>query len=263
MAGRLVAPRSVRLLSASILLLLLLSSVDILVLGQQQQQQQNKQPNNNNNNKIKNDKDAGAPKAAPKGQPPTDVQDQLKLLQKAAIQAHESHPTFRLSSSHQKQLALYPWSNKPEAMMDRADQILDDLRSNMHLRIFDDFLPNALKQVGNMFIRNKEGTEFAVSIDDDSSSKSSKSSNTARGGSTQQQQQQYPPRLHKIGQHPPIDLTDADTILDHLRSVCEIHTIDYWSYEWCHRSEIRQVGQKSRNTYLLEEPLSSAAYVIS
>lgn len=121
----------------------------------------------------------------------------------------------------------YPWKKGSQAM-DRNEDILDDLRSSMTYQINGDISPQAIinnsPELGKVYLHNFEGHRFAAQIQDNATEEISPISSLL-------------PENHDINM---IDLTDEQTITNHLKKLCYYYTEEYWNYELCIRNEIRQ-----------------------
>ena len=112
-------------------------------------------------------------------------------------------------------LEIYPWNGKHEL---REDDILDHLRNHMTLDILDDYLPNLLRyddernEDGEMLFTNMEGQRFSAFV-----------------------QKSVKKDKHKHPEHYDVDFLDAQ-----LDGHCAVLSMDWWTYEWCHKQKVRQ-----------------------
>jgi hypothetical protein len=110
---------------------------------------------------------------------------------------------------------------------DRQNDLLDSMRESLSLSIKDELLPKELFLNGSIEMKNIEGQKFSLYI-----------------------QSKREKKKHRGLPYP---ILDESIIDDHLRGQCSIHASNYWDFEWCHRSEIRQFhrdfvkGQYIRN----------------
>ena len=109
-------------------------------------------------------------------------------------------------------LDVYPWVGKD--FLDRSQEILDGLRSNMGLDVIGEEILAAIQSAPNqeLIAKNLEGTEFSVKI-----------ANTKELEQTKKKNE-----LDELRYNPTL-------LSKRLEGLCSVMAIDYWNYEWCHR----------------------------
>ena len=137
----------------------------------------------------------------------------------------------RVSSSEQM---FYPWAkthNRLYHFEERQNEILTSLRDQLHLEVLADKLPVGMSAEKSMYARNSEGQVYTCGV-------------TPEGKGVSQ---------NGVGESSDASLLafeKAFGVIDRLKKMCIIHAIDWWSYEWCHRKEVKQfhmeVDQKTK-----------------
>jgi hypothetical protein len=109
----------------------------------------------------------------------------------------------------------YPFSH--DDLNPRQENILNTLRDQMRLMVYEDTLPGELFEptLGEMRLRNMEGQLFSASL------------------------MQPKVKAPFVPRSQP-ELTDAKLLSKMLKGFCSILPMEYWAIEWCHRVEVRQ-----------------------
>jgi hypothetical protein len=127
---------------------------------------------------------------------------------------------------------VFPWGSQKD-VLDRSDDILESLRNDMHLNIFEKVIPKALlpnnkhiddveinNDIGIMYMKNLEGQRFSSFI-----------------------KQFKPDKMYNYNNNKKIystELYDIDALTNSLNDMCTFLSGSWWNYEWCHKKEIRQ-----------------------
>lgn len=108
-------------------------------------------------------------------------------------------------------LDLYPWGESD--VVERSEDILEGLRKDLRLHVLDDVFSPAFFPTDevSLTVRNMEGVEFKVTT------------STLRDASGN-------------GDSTGAALFDVVKLSAALDGNCAVLPIDYWNYEWCHRS---------------------------
>ena len=100
---------------------------------------------------------------------------------------------------------MYPWGKYD--FKDYSDDLLDALRENVQLKVWESTLSNSLsKGSDSLLLKNSEGNAYEL-------------------------------KLKSVGKAltvAPIQTDDFMAISETLKTNCALHTEGYWSYEWCH-----------------------------
>ena len=127
-------------------------------------------------------------------------------------QQHHHHHHHHHNNRKLTHLDTYPWGGNFD---DRQDQILEELQDNPTILMNNNMIPqiytSSSTNNNKMYIRNVEGLRFSIS----------KHNN--------QKQKQVEKRITKVS-----------TIKSYFKNICAVLPAQYWNYEWCFRSEIKQ-----------------------
>ena len=114
---------------------------------------------------------------------------------------------------------------------DRADDILDKLRSNLNLNVFQDTISSTLSNPSGpstMYIKNSEGNLFKVD------------------------KLSQPPKT--VSNETGMELYDPVALSSALEGTCAVLSIDYWNYEWCHRKQVSQFHMEQQGQAFTKSP---------
>jgi hypothetical protein len=108
----------------------------------------------------------------------------------------------------------YPWSGTLEQ---RQQEILVALRDDMLLEMDESILPLPLDNQSKsiLMLNNVYGTAFTCGIQIDSN-------------------------VISNNDQIPLHFYDSELLSHKLKNTCSALTIDYWTYEWCHRRSVNQ-----------------------
>ena len=128
----------------------------------------------------------------------------------------------------------YPWSK--DSFVDHQESLLEKFRSNMVLDLKKDIAPSFLvinndtgdELANNFVLKNLEGSDFKIQLVKDISKNSAK-------------------HLNK----PHISQRSLSKSLDGL---CAFLNKEYWSFEWCHRQDVRQVHIEFSDSRVVRNP---------
>ena len=134
------------------------------------------------------------------------------LFRSQQQQQHHHHHHHHHNNRKLTHLDTYPWGGNFD---DRQDQILEELQDNPTILMNNNMIPqiytSSSTNNNKMYIRNVEGLRFSIS----------KHNN--------QKQKQVEKRITKVS-----------TIKSYFKNICAVLPAQYWNYEWCFRSEIKQ-----------------------
>lgn len=120
---------------------------------------------------------------------------------------------------------FYPWArshNRNFHFEERQNDILNSLRNELRLEVLTEKLPVGMDDEHSMYIRNSEGQKYTCGVH-------GKESPTTSLATTSSSEDKAMTSYQK-----------AFGVIDRLQKVCIINSIDWWSYEWCHRQEVKQ-----------------------
>lgn len=118
---------------------------------------------------------------------------------------------------------LYPWAKVHDSNFhfeERQNELLTALRSELRLDFISDNLPVGMDKDHSMYIHNSEGHKYTCGIKKEEALSVVDTTKSEEKSLTSYQK--------------------AFRVIDGLQKVCMIHSIDWWSYEWCHRKEVKQ-----------------------
>ena len=110
-------------------------------------------------------------------------------------------------------ISVYPWGQSLEV---RSEKLLAKLRDELSLSMDTEWLPEpvASNHGASMVFTNVEGGEYVCGVDE---------------GAADQ-------RVEAI----PLHFYDSELLSSKLDHLCSSMTVDYWTYEWCHRRGLSQ-----------------------
>jgi hypothetical protein len=119
----------------------------------------------------------------------------------------------------------YPWAKTHDRNFhfeERQNNILNSLRNELHLEVLSNKLPMGMDTDHSMYIRNSEGQQYTCGIKSETPEALTNSLTTTNDDTSMASFQK------------------AFGVIDRLQKVCMINSVDWWSYEWCHRKEVKQ-----------------------
>jgi hypothetical protein len=123
----------------------------------------------------------------------------------------------------------YPWGRGN--YLDRQEDILKHFRDNMIIELNKDIVDRTLikeRSQSEIIIRNLEGSKFSVGLLTQNAS--------------------------SIGSKSQLLMSDKRALIKSLDGLCAFHNRDYWSFEWCHRRDVRQVHVEFSEGRAMRDP---------
>ena len=127
---------------------------------------------------------------------------------------------------------FYPWARSHDRNFhfeERQNDLLNSLRNELRLEVLTEKLPVGMDAEHSVYIRNSEGQQYTCGarIDNKEYETSTASLSTTTATSSNEDKEMS-------------SFQKAFGVIDRLQKVCMINSIDWWSYEWCHRKEVKQ-----------------------
>lgn len=110
-------------------------------------------------------------------------------------------------------ISIYPWGKGLET---RSEILLTKLREELSLSLDTEWLPQPVASDGaaSLLFTNVEGGEYVCGVDEGAAAE----------------------RVDAI----PLHFFDSELLSSKLDHMCSAMTVDYWTYEWCHRRGLSQ-----------------------
>lgn len=141
-------------------------------------------------------------------------------------------------NAYLQQSDMYPWgAGKFE---DRQEDILEEMRRNLVLDVKKEIIPDHFLYPDPddndtpVYLSNSEGFHFLIQLE-------TKNDTVSSG----------PPTNNNVLSE---GITNRRILIKSLKGLCAFHNKEYWSFEWCHRREVRQAHIKFNEGKVVRDP---------
>lgn len=118
----------------------------------------------------------------------------------------------------------YPWAKSHDRNFHfegRQNEILNSLRNNIQMEMLSDKLPFGMDADHAIYVRNSENQKYTCEVKVDLPVESALVTTNDEDESMAAFQKSF-------------------AVINRLKNMCMINAVDWWSYEWCHRKEVKQ-----------------------
>jgi hypothetical protein len=161
---------------------------------------------------------------------------------------------------------VFPWAKTRDRLFhfeERQSHLLDSLRSDLHLDVLADKLPVGMTSgvksegasegtseesseessgttSGTVYVRNSESQKYICRVRGANESITTTVSDRTHSSGSGSGSGSGSELTTTTDDESMVSFQKAFGVIDRLKNVCMINAIDWWSYEWCHRKEVKQ-----------------------